>query len=151
MHGHNVAESQRPPVGRVCCLPSSSLCPTHLAHDIYLLFSVSCWAPVDIWILDPCLLAIICGSSTSLITNDKRGNRISETREACAWLGNSCFFFVCQVVYHLSPDSVLWAPQITTFFSINKRDAFIFLHTFWLGDDRNWELGVSESQIGVTG
>lgn len=58
-------------------------------------------------------------------------------------VGKSLFFIVHSVVYHVSQGSYLWVPQLTTFFWIYKRDAFILLHTFLLGDDRNCEVGSS--------
>lgn len=71
--------------------------------------------------------------------------------KSCTWLGNSYFFFVHGVIYHLSQDCHLWAPQITTFFELIKGVLLYSCKLFWLGDDRNCELGFSESLIGDTG
>lgn len=91
LHDCNVAESQMLPVGGICCLHSPSLCLTHLAYGIYLLFFASCWAPVVIWVLDHCLLATISCGSTSLIKNAKRRSRISETHESLCLVGEKLF------------------------------------------------------------
>lgn len=114
LHGHRVAESQMPHVGGACHLPDlhHSLYLTRLVHSIYFLFSVSCWAPVGIWGFDPqklkpALLVTLCGSSTSLIKNDKGRSRICKTHESLRLVGQWLCFMVCGVGYHLSQGCLL--------------------------------------------
>lgn len=70
--------------------------------------------------------------------------------KASAWLGSG-FALWCAVWVTTFPRAAFFSlgSQITTFFRINKRDAFIFLHTFLVIDDRNGELAFSESLSGV--
>lgn len=62
---------------------------------------------------------------------------------------NTYFFTVHSVIYHPSQGCPLWALQITTFFELIKEVLLYFCMLFWVGSDRNYELGSSESLNGV--
>lgn len=89
---------------------------------------VSCWASVGIWVFDFCLASYLMSVAAPppwlKMTEGEVG--FLTHMKAFAWLGSSYFFIVCSEVYHPS-----WAPQITTFFWINKEDAFMALCTFF--------------------
>lgn len=58
--------------------------------------------------------------------------------------------FFHHVQYSLSPlpGSPSLGSSDSDFFRINKRDAFIFLYTLLVGDDRNCEVGSSVTEWG---